>query len=113
MNLLLHICAPCSLHSWQALEEKGHILRLFFNPNIHPYREFKKRKEALRSLSEQEGKKMIIDEAYLDDYLRAVVHHEESGASFATGCAWKKRRAKLKRVWKGSLQPCSSALSKA
>jgi predicted adenine nucleotide alpha hydrolase (AANH) superfamily ATPase len=80
MNLLLHICcAPCSLYSWQALEEKGHSLcGFFFNPNIHPYREFKKRKEALRSLSEQEGKKMIIDERYLlDDYLRAVVHHEE------------------------------------
>ncbi len=80
MNLLLHICcAPCSLYSWQAFEEKGHNLcGFFFNPNIHPYREFKKRKETLRSLSEQEGKKLIIDERYLlDDYLRAVVHHEE------------------------------------
>lgn len=80
MNLLMHICcAPCSLYSWQAFAEKGHqVYGFFYNPNIHPYREFKKRKETLRSLAEQEGKNIIIDDRYLlQDYLRTVVHHEE------------------------------------
>lgn len=75
MDLLLHICcAPCSLFSWQALQEKGYnIYGYFFNPNIHPYMEFSKRKEALRLLAQQEGKTIFIDERYLlEDYLRQV-----------------------------------------
>lgn len=83
MDLLLHICcAPCSLFSWQALQEKGYnVYGYFFNPNIHPYREFLKRMEALRLLSGQEGKKVFIDERYLlEDYLQqvaAVAHDAE------------------------------------
>ncbi len=74
-DLLLHICcAPCSLYSWQALQEKGYnVSGYFFNPNIHPYREFSKRKETLRLLAQQEGKPVSIDERYLlEDYLQLV-----------------------------------------
>lgn len=74
-DLLLHICcAPCSLYSWQALQKKGYnIYGYFFNPNIHPYQEFSKRKEALRLLAQQEGKPILIDERYLlEDYLQRV-----------------------------------------
>lgn len=74
-DLLLHICcAPCSLYSWQALQEKGYdVYGYFFNPNIHPYREFSKRKETLRLLAEEEGKPVFIDERYLlEDYLQRV-----------------------------------------
>lgn len=80
MDILLHICcAPCSLYSWQALEAKGHNIEgFFYNPNIHPYREFEKRKEALRSLAEWEDRSIFIDERYLlNDYLRQVVNREE------------------------------------
>lgn len=79
-ELLLHICcAPCSIYSWEALKKKGFKpYGVFFNPNIHPYREFSRRIEALRSLTRQEGREVIIDESYrLEDFLRLVVHHEE------------------------------------
>ena len=65
-DLLLHICcAPCSLYSWHALQEKGYDVQgYFFNPNIHPYREFSKRKETLRAMAQREGKPVLIDERY-------------------------------------------------
>lgn len=79
-DLLLHVCCgPCSIYSWQELEKDGFNLRgYFFNPNIHPYREFIRRLEALRSLASQEGREIIIDQGYpMEEYLRMVVNHEE------------------------------------
>jgi predicted adenine nucleotide alpha hydrolase (AANH) superfamily ATPase len=49
----------------QILREEGHkIKRLYYNPNIHPYEEFEKRKANLQILSEREG----FDVIYLDDF---------------------------------------------
>ena len=78
--LLLHICCgPCSIYSWDALEKKGfNLYGYFFNPNIHPYREFAKRMESLRLLAQQENRNIMIDGRYLmEDYLRLVVNREE------------------------------------
>lgn len=83
MDLLLHICcAPCSIYSWQALQDQGYnVYGYFFNPNIHPYKEFSQRMETLRLFAQQEGKTVYIDERYLlEDYLRrvaAVAHDAE------------------------------------
>ncbi|NLJ55764.1 MAG: epoxyqueuosine reductase QueH [Firmicutes bacterium] len=85
MDLLLHTCcAPCSLFSWQAFQEKGYnVYGYFFNPNIHPYKEFSKRMETLRAWAAQEGHKVFIDERYLlEDYLQQVA---------AVACAAEKR----------------------
>ena len=112
MNLLLHICcAPCSLYSWQAFEEKGHrVYGFFYNPNIHPFREFKKRKETLRLLAEQEGKDIIIDNRYLlDDYLRTVVHHEEQRCELCYRMRLEETARRLKRQVE-SQQLCLSVL---
>lgn len=79
-DLLLHICCgPCSIYSWSELEKKGFNLHgYFFNPNIHPYREFATRMESLSLLARQENKDITIDQRYLmEDYLRLVVNREE------------------------------------
>ncbi len=54
-KVLLHICcAVCSTVPIQRLRQEGYYVEgFFFNPNIHPLREYKKRKEAL-SIIEKE-----------------------------------------------------------
>lgn len=42
-------CGPCSVYPASVLQEEGIMFEgLFFNPNIHPYDEFIKRKENLK-----------------------------------------------------------------
>ena len=42
MNILLHMCCgPCACYPVPKLRSEGHdITGYFFNPNIHPYKEF-------------------------------------------------------------------------
>lgn len=49
MKLLLHTCcAPCLIHPLERLEGCGfQISALFYNPNIHPFTEYRKRKLAV------------------------------------------------------------------
>ena len=53
MNFLLHICCgPCTLFPFKILQEKKfNITGFFFNPNIHPFTEFNKRVESVKSVS--------------------------------------------------------------
>lgn len=81
-KLFLHICcAPCSLYPVTKLKEEGILLTgFFFNPNIHPLKEFKKRKETLRQWTAQNKKiPMIWDDSYpLEEWLsRAIPAKEE------------------------------------
>ncbi|HBR21371.1 MAG TPA: hypothetical protein DD713_02180 [Nitrospiraceae bacterium] len=50
MKLLMHICcANCSLYPVKTLSEKGvSVTGLWFNPNIHPYAEYKNRLDAVK-----------------------------------------------------------------
>ncbi len=76
MDLLLHICcAPCSIYSWQYFEQQGYNIEgYFFNPNIHPYKEFERRKNALLSLMEEENRKVKLEGDYpLEDFLTQAV----------------------------------------
>ncbi|MDP2981262.1 MAG: epoxyqueuosine reductase QueH [Candidatus Omnitrophota bacterium] len=53
MKLLLHICCgPCALHPIRELLDKkfDKITGFFYNPNIHPPSEYKRRKDALSSV---------------------------------------------------------------
>lgn len=80
MKLLLHMCcAPCSLFPLKKLlEEKIQTTGFFFNPNIHPFREFKKRKEGVRDITQIFNVNVKINQTYgLQEYLREVVFNEQ------------------------------------
>lgn len=80
MRILLHVCCgPCAVYPVRRLREQGHeVTGFFFNPNIHPYREFRRRLDAVRQFAEATGCPMEIDDRYgLTEYLRQVVFHEE------------------------------------
>ena len=55
----------------------------FFNPNIHPYREFKKRLTSFIDLADSRNYNYIIDRDYgLKMFLRQVVFNEEQRCRF-------------------------------
>ena len=55
MEILLHTCCgPCTLYPLKLLRREGIKAKVFFfNPNIHPFREFEKRVEALEIAAEK------------------------------------------------------------
>lgn len=76
MNILLHVCCgPCSIFPTQSLTEQGRDFTLyFFNPNIHPYREFKRRLNTLREYCEYKKYKLVVDKSYpLEETLRGML----------------------------------------
>ncbi len=80
MNILLHVCCgPCSAYPLTVLRNQGHQAQgFFFNPNIHPFKEFTRRLNALTALSElMDFKVEYIREYGLKEYLRQVVFHEQ------------------------------------
>ena len=80
MNILLHICCgPCTAYPLRMLREEGHQIQgYFYNPNIHPFQEFKRRLTALEEFCRQ--KELVVDyerEYGLKEYLRRVVFNED------------------------------------
>ncbi|CAK8719932.1 Epoxyqueuosine reductase QueH [Candidatus Electronema halotolerans] len=80
MKILLHVCCgPCTVYPLAFLRQQGHeVTGWFHNPNIHPYREFRRRIAALEDFARQTDFQVEIDRSYgLRDFLRRVVFHEE------------------------------------
>ena len=81
MSILLHICCgPCAAYPLDVLQGQGIRVRgFFYNPNIHPYREFRKRLAAVEQLAAKENLAVEYHSEYgLRDYLRQVVFNENS-----------------------------------
>ena len=57
MSLLLHICcAPCSVVCVKMLREEGtEPTGFWYNPNIHPFLEYKARRDTLRQYAQDIG----------------------------------------------------------
>ncbi len=73
MKILLHICcAPCTIYPLEILrKEAGQIKGVFFNPNIHPYLEYKKRLDTVREYTAREGLEVAVAEGYpIEDFLQ-------------------------------------------
>ena len=81
MRLLLHICCgPCALYPVKELLNKkfDKITGFFYNPNIHPPSEYKKRRDALYEASRGQaclsptGFEIIYPEYKMEEYFRFV-----------------------------------------
>ncbi|MDD4776318.1 MAG: epoxyqueuosine reductase QueH [Syntrophomonas sp.] len=78
-RVLLHICCgPCASYPVPALREEGlEPVGYFHNPNIHPYREWQQRRQALEKYADIVDLKVIYDEAYNPrDYFQNVAFRE-------------------------------------
>lgn len=81
MKLLLHTCcAPCSVYCIDSLQEEGIKPTVYwFNPNIHPFMEYKARRDCLKQYTNNIGIEAIFEENYgLKDFCKNAVNNLEN-----------------------------------
>jgi len=79
-RILLHTCCgPCTIIPVERLREQDwYVHGFFFNPNIHPYQEFGRRLDTLRSFARGIDLPLIVRDDYdLDSFLRQTVFREQ------------------------------------
>lgn len=75
MKILLHICcAPCAIYPVKEMRSNGmEVTGFFFNHNIHPYTEYRRRLDTVGEYAEKIDLEVIYrDEYRLEDFLGAV-----------------------------------------
>jgi predicted adenine nucleotide alpha hydrolase (AANH) superfamily ATPase/ribosomal protein S18 acetylase RimI-like enzyme len=75
MNLLLHTCcAPCSVYCIDSLRKENIEPTVYwYNPNIHPYMEYKARRDCLKEYTKSIEINAIFEEDYgLDEFCKNV-----------------------------------------
>ena len=77
MKLLMHTCcAPCSVYCIDELRKENIEPTLYwYNPNIHPYKEYEARRDCLKEYSAEINIKAIFEDEYgLDEFCKNVVN---------------------------------------
>ena len=85
MDLLLHTCCgPCATSSTEFLLEQGYEPTMYYyNPNIHPYKEWERRKESLEKFAGLKEIPLILEEEYeLSAFLQQTLPHELERCGF-------------------------------
>ncbi len=79
MNILLHICcAPCAFYPVELLKKEGHkFAGYFYNPNIHLYSEYLKRKGEVEKHSKKESYNVIYPDYEVEKYFQYVIDNED------------------------------------
>ncbi len=76
MKLLMHTCcAPCSVYCIDSLRKEGIEPTVYwYNPNIHPYTEYKARRDCLKDYTKSINVEAIFEEDYgLDEFCKNVI----------------------------------------
>lgn len=84
MKILLHsCCGPCSIYPLKVLRQAGYkISCLFYNPNIHPYKEFRRRLTTFTEYMDEEEISFSSDNDYgLIEFTRKTAFNETSRCS--------------------------------
>ena len=85
MKVLLHICcAPCTIYTLKSLRSEGiDVTGYFYNPNIHPLTEFRKRLTTLESFAATMLLPLTIDKEYcLENFLQGALEHGKDRCLF-------------------------------
>lgn len=111
MKILFHICcAPCLIAPYAYFrQETEHTLTGFwYNPNIHPYQEYKRRKDTLAAFAQAQNLPIIWRDDYaLEEFLRSVVYRE---ANRCGTCYEMRLRATAERAKRDGYEAFSSTL---
>ncbi len=89
MKVLLHCCcAPCSLSCINPLLEEDAELSLFwYNPNIHPFKEYESRRDCLIAYAKEISLKLYVKEKYgLRDFVKAVTDDIDNRCGYCYEC---------------------------
>lgn len=76
MKMLLHACCgPCACYPTEKLRADGKDFDiLYFNPNIHPYKEFKQRLSTLMEFCKKQQIELFVDKDYnLEQCVRGML----------------------------------------
>ena len=85
MKILLHICcATCAILPVRIMREANQsVTGFFYNPNVHPYTEFRKRIESVSDYAKASELEVFFDEEYgLEDFLAQVAQDPAGRCSF-------------------------------
>lgn len=80
MKVLLHVCCgPCTIYPFTSLKDEGmEVTGYFYNPNIHPYQEFKRRLSTFEHYSILSRLPVIVEKQYgLREFVRKTAFHED------------------------------------
>ena len=89
MSILLHICcAPCSVSCVKQLREEGvEPVGFWYNPNIHPYLEYKARRDTLRKYAADIGLDLRETDFYgLRQFTAAVAQDSDHRCGYCYLC---------------------------
>lgn len=76
MKLLMHTCcAPCSVYCIDRLRKEGIEPTVYwYNPNIHPYKEYEARRDCLKEYTKSINVEAIFEEEYgLREFCKNVI----------------------------------------
>jgi predicted adenine nucleotide alpha hydrolase (AANH) superfamily ATPase len=85
MKILLHICcAPCAVYPVSSLKaEAMQVTGFFFNDNIHPYLEYRRRMDTVAEYSIKESLEVIFHDEYrLEEFLVNVAGKPEDRCTY-------------------------------
>jgi hypothetical protein len=97
-NIAAHLLRPLLDLPGRTFKERGHGCHgYFYNPNIHPYTEFTKRKEALEKYAAEIGMEMVFEPGYdLEGFLRGAAYNEADRCRACYSIGWTRRPGKQK-----------------
>jgi len=81
MKILLHTCcAPCLIYPLERLNEKWfEVTGFFYNPNIHPFNEYQKRRQAIENFIKAAKAEVTYPEYNPAEFFQAVNLKETNG----------------------------------
>jgi predicted adenine nucleotide alpha hydrolase (AANH) superfamily ATPase len=110
MKILLHLCfANCTFYPLHKLQSEGHeVFGFFYNPNIHPYEEYRKRLEGVKGIEEKLKFRIIYQDKYdLEDFLRSIAFREQERCRI---CYYLRLKATAQIAKKGKFDAFTSTL---
>ncbi len=96
-KVLMHTCcAPCSVYCIDSLRAEGIEPTIYwYNPNIHPYMEYKARRDCLKEYPQSINIQAIFEEDYgLDNFCKNVVNSLETRCTDYCYCVRLEQTAK-------------------
>lgn len=84
-RVLIHVCcAPCLVYPLKVLREEGYeVTGFFYNPNIHPFSEYRRRLETLINYSRFVMLPLRVDDSYdLKFFLKGQIENMERRCIF-------------------------------
>lgn len=101
MKVLLHICcAPCSVKCIEKLRSDNiDILGYWYNPNIHPYMEYKSRRDTLVEYSKSINLDVIYNDYYgLKSFCSNVINTLDNRCGYCYYCRLEETAKKAKEL---------------